>query len=114
MNLKRPPNAFFLFQNEIREQIKLENPNLNQIEISKIISKKWKELDLNIKEKYEIISKENFKKFKIENPNYNYKLKKNKKIIKKNEIIKKDPISQINDLFQSNPFTLQILSTNIK
>ncbi|WVF72706.1 hypothetical protein IAT40_007524 [Kwoniella sp. CBS 6097] len=41
---KRPPSAYILFQNEIREDVRNSNPSLSYKDILVVISQKWKEL----------------------------------------------------------------------
>ena len=41
---KRPPTSYFRFIKEIRPNIVKEHPNMNMIEISKIIGQKYREL----------------------------------------------------------------------
>ena len=42
--VKRPPNAYLLFNRDIRHQILDKNPNLTVAEISKAISERWNSL----------------------------------------------------------------------
>ncbi|KAG0171795.1 hypothetical protein DFQ30_000335 [Apophysomyces sp. BC1015] len=42
--LKRPPNAFLLYNRDMRHRLLDQNPNLKVAEISKTISKQWKNL----------------------------------------------------------------------
>lgn len=41
---KRPPNAYFLFQNKVRDAVKAENPTLSVTERARIIGLRYKEL----------------------------------------------------------------------
>ena len=42
---KRPMSAYMLWLNEIREQIKQENPGISVTELSKVAGEKWKKID---------------------------------------------------------------------
>lgn len=42
---KRPPSSYILYQNEIRQQIKKEHPEMTNSELLAFISKQWAEMD---------------------------------------------------------------------
>ena len=42
---KRPPSAYILFQNEVRDQLRRQNPEMAYREILNVIAVKWKELN---------------------------------------------------------------------
>lgn len=44
---KRPPSAYLLFQNDIRENIRQSHPGLPYKEVLGVIANRWKELDDN-------------------------------------------------------------------
>ncbi|CAG8779071.1 6373_t:CDS:1, partial [Racocetra fulgida] len=48
--IKRPPNAFLLFRNKIKDQI--INPNIDNRQISKIVDNKWNKLPESEKARY--------------------------------------------------------------
>jgi hypothetical protein len=50
---KRPPSAYLLFQNDIREQIRTAHPGLPYKEVLTVIATRWKELDDNARKVYE-------------------------------------------------------------
>ncbi|ODN92730.1 nonhistone protein 6 [Cryptococcus wingfieldii CBS 7118] len=50
---KRPPSAYILFQNDVRDEIRRSNPNIAYKEILHIISAKWKDLADDQKKVYE-------------------------------------------------------------
>ena len=109
--IKRPPNAYLLYTNAVREQVKQENPTANQKEITKIIAEKYRNESKEILQKYIDLAKEKQKEFKEQNPNYSYnKSSTKKKSLDVDDI--KDPVESINKRFISNPFTLQCLSSN--
>ncbi|WVQ99939.1 hypothetical protein IAU59_007082 [Kwoniella sp. CBS 9459] len=50
---KRPPSAYILFQNEIREDVRNSNPGMSYKDILVVISQKWKELTDTQRKVYE-------------------------------------------------------------
>jgi len=64
----RPPTAYFMFLNEFREQYKKDHPDVKGIkEMSKEAGEKWRGMDINTKEPYEIkarAAKEEYNKLK--------------------------------------------------
>lgn len=58
---KRPMSAYMLWLNEIREQIKQENPGISVTELSKVAGEKWKKID--DKTKWQEMAKEAKKKY---------------------------------------------------
>ncbi|CAO3649081.1 unnamed protein product [Cunninghamella echinulata] len=48
----RPPNAFLLFNKEMRKRLKIDNPTWTVAEISKEISERWKTLSLEERGQY--------------------------------------------------------------
>jgi len=50
--IKQPPNAFLIFNRNIRQKIKNENPDMSVSEISKRVSDAWKALPEEQKNKY--------------------------------------------------------------
>ncbi|KAI9302712.1 high mobility group box domain-containing protein, partial [Cunninghamella echinulata] len=70
--LKRPPNAYLLFNKEMRRQILNQNDKLTVAEISKILSETWTKLPTERKEYY-INKAANLKKQHLEeHPDYVY------------------------------------------
>ena len=49
---KRPLSAYFLYANDVREDVKSNNPATKMTEISKLVAKQWKEADDDTKEPY--------------------------------------------------------------
>lgn len=49
---KRGPNAYMIFSNEKRGEVKAENPGLKVTEIAKVIGDMWKELSEEEKQEY--------------------------------------------------------------
>ncbi|ORZ01170.1 high mobility group box domain-containing protein, partial [Syncephalastrum racemosum] len=52
VRVTRPPNAFLLFNRELRKRLKDSNPTMKVAEISKEISKRWKSLSDTDKKRY--------------------------------------------------------------
>lgn len=69
---RRPPNAYLLFCLEKRTELRTQYPHLPNVDISKLLGDKWKELDesqrLPYKERAKILQTE----FKEQNPGYRY------------------------------------------
>mmetsp|Transcript_67027 Transcript_67027/g.106585 ORF Transcript_67027/g.106585 Transcript_67027/m.106585 type:complete len:304 (-) Transcript_67027:155-1066(-) len=62
---KKSPTSYFLFAQEVRDQIKTDNPELKMTEIAKVIGAKWKELSDDQKKPYTVEAarlKEEYKK----------------------------------------------------
>ncbi|EAU80600.1 hypothetical protein CC1G_11400 [Coprinopsis cinerea okayama7 len=49
---KRPASSYILFQNEVRNELKRQNPNLTNPELLTLISEKWKNMTDEQKETY--------------------------------------------------------------
>lgn len=81
--IKRPPNAFLLYMKEMRISMQDELHNKNNLEITKIISEKWKNLSNDEKIPYKNRATELATDFKKDHPEYNYKKARKKKIISK-------------------------------
>lgn len=50
---KRPPSAYLLFQNEVREKVKTEHPDMAYRELLGVIAQRWKALTEEQKNTYE-------------------------------------------------------------
>lgn len=68
---KKPVNGFVLFGNEIRSQLKIEFPNIDQIEITKKIGEKWKNLPEQKKTHYNELYKQNMIEWKKQSSDNN-------------------------------------------
>ena len=106
---KRPPNAYLLYTEDVRNRIKKENPDLNPKELTKLIAKRYKEESPEVLQRYKDLAKAKIEEFKAQNPNYSYDKSSSKKKSLKVEDIK-DPVESFNKRFLSNPFTLQCIS----
>ncbi|WVQ74864.1 hypothetical protein IAR50_004471 [Cryptococcus sp. DSM 104548] len=70
---KRPPSAYILFQNDVRDEIRRSNPNIAYKEILHIISAKWKELGDDQKKVYEDAYQSAHSNFRAEEEAYTNK-----------------------------------------
>ncbi|CAG8539245.1 20394_t:CDS:1, partial [Racocetra persica] len=52
----KPPNAFILYRKDIQSEIKEENPNVNLVQISKIIAERWANAPDETKNRYTILA----------------------------------------------------------
>jgi hypothetical protein len=92
-SLKKSPNAFILFRNEIFKKVKIDNPKCSSREISTIIGKMWKAMSKENKLPYQQHANN------IKNSKQNYRYNKFLRNIKQREYNKiKEPIN--------NPFIL--------
>lgn len=57
---KRPPSPYFRYMSEMRSSVKAKNPKLKESEVVSLISKMWRSLDANKKEKFAQVSREDF------------------------------------------------------
>lgn len=64
---KKPVNGFVLYANEIRPKIKEQFPNTGQIEITKKIAEKWRNLSEEQKSHYNGLYKQNLNQWKLKN-----------------------------------------------
>ena len=65
---KKPTTAFFAFSNEMRPQVKRENPNAGVADIAKVMGEKWKKL--SDKSKYEKMAKDDKARYEREMVEY--------------------------------------------
>lgn len=69
---RRPPNAYILFCLEKRKELRSQNPQLSNVDISKLLGDKWKELDESERLPYKERAKTLQAEFKEKNPGYRY------------------------------------------
>jgi hypothetical protein len=67
---KRPKNAYMFYCEKMRQSIKEENPNMNMIEITRLIASNWKKL--SDQEKIEFQEKASLDKNRYEDENKSY------------------------------------------
>mmetsp|Transcript_18628 Transcript_18628/g.21432 ORF Transcript_18628/g.21432 Transcript_18628/m.21432 type:complete len:214 (+) Transcript_18628:34-675(+) len=66
----KPSTAFFLYKQDIHEQLKKEHPHKNMIELTKVASEKWSHVDAETKAKYQKKNKEAKAKYEKEIKEY--------------------------------------------
>jgi len=70
---KRPRTAYLLFADDCRNRLKKSNPNLTFTELSKVVSKEWKELPDGKKNQYQRTAEKEQEKHKIAKANWEAK-----------------------------------------
>lgn len=77
--LRRPMSSFLIYCRQKRPEIRLENPATQNIEITKILATKWKNLSPAEKAPYKEEAQRLLDKFKEDNPEYRYQKQVNPK-----------------------------------
>lgn len=77
---KRPPNAYILYCLENRTSLRIQNPDLPNIEISKMLGDNWRALDESQRRPYKEKAKVLQAEFKKQNPDYKYEKARKKRI----------------------------------
>lgn len=54
-----PLNSFFLFCKDNRKEVKKENSNLSNSEVTAILGEQWRNAGVSVKEKYQDLAKKN-------------------------------------------------------
>ncbi|KAH0795953.1 HMG box family protein [Histomonas meleagridis] len=85
--IHRPPNAFILYSQEMRSSVQQENPNLSNIEVSRLLGKMWKEVPSSSKLAYKQRAQKLQEEFKQKNPGYMYVKARRKRAL--NELLTK-------------------------
>lgn len=67
---KRPPSAYILFQNEVRDKVRAENPGKAYKEILAVISEQWKKLPDAEKKVYESAYSDAQSSFRVQDDAY--------------------------------------------
>ena len=57
--LSMPLNSFFLFCKDNRKEVKKENSNLSNSEVTAILGEQWRNAGVSVKEKYQDLAKKN-------------------------------------------------------
>ncbi|OHS92736.1 hypothetical protein TRFO_12279 [Tritrichomonas foetus] len=97
-NSRRPPNAFILFSQVMRSQVRAENPALSNTEVSRILGKMWKEVPNDQKIQYKQRAAQMQEEFKKTHPDYTYRKARRKRAL--NELLTKSAnISNPNDQY---------------
>merc|ERR1712012_444564 len=80
---KKPMTAYFMWMNEEgREETKKENPDMGITEVAKACGEKWKNIDEDVKRKYEDRHKEMKEKYDEENKEKAANLQRRKLLLK--------------------------------
>jgi hypothetical protein len=95
---RRPPNAFILYSQAMRSQVRQENPSLSNTECSKLLGKMWKEVPNEIKLQYKQKAAAMQEEFKRAHPDYTYRKARRKRAL--NELLTKSTSSINPALFQ--------------
>ena len=103
--VKRPPNAYLLFCQDMGKTI---GGTFDAVEKTKILSSMWAKLPLEEKQVFHDRAHELNQKFKAENPSYRYKQRPVKRrvqsTIDNNEM---DSLQILDHMFQNNPLLFQ-------
>jgi len=86
-NARRPPNAFILYSQAMRSQVRQENPSLSNTECSRLLGKMWKEVPNDMKLQYKQKAASMQEDFKREHPDYTYRKARRKRAL--NELLTK-------------------------
>ena len=84
---RRPPNAFILYSQSMRSQVRQENPSLSNTECSRLLGKMWKEVPNEIKLQYKQKAAAMQEEFKRTHPDYTYRKARRKRAL--NELLTK-------------------------
>ncbi|KAH0790186.1 HMG box family protein [Histomonas meleagridis] len=87
-NSRRPPNAFILYSQTMRTEVRQKNPTLSNTEVSRILGKMWKEVPNEVKLQYKQKAASLQEEFKKEHPNYVYRKARRKRAL--NELLTKN------------------------
>ncbi|KAH0793791.1 HMG box family protein [Histomonas meleagridis] len=101
-NSRRPPNAFILYSQTMRTEVRQKNPSLSNTEVSRILGKMWKEVPSDVKLQYKQKAASLQEEFKREHPNYVYRKARRKRAL--NELLTKNN----NNLYPGYDQNLQI------
>jgi len=73
--MPEPVNSFLLFCKDYRTLFASSNPGLSNCEVTSLLAKEWKSLDIHIKQQYRTKANALKEEFKMFNPNYSRKCK---------------------------------------
>lgn len=98
-NARRPPNAFILYSQQMRTQVRQEHPQLSNTEVSSLLGKMWKDVPNETKIQYKETAQKLQDSFKKSHPDYTYRKARRKRAL--NELLTK---SQGNFAMGENSF----------
>ena len=84
---RRPPNAFILYSQTMRTQVRSENPTLSNTEVSSLLGKMWKDVPNDVKLQYKQKAQALQEEFKKAHPGYTYRKARKKRAL--NELLTK-------------------------
>ena len=84
---RRPPNAFILYSQSMRTQVRSENPSLSNTEVSSLLGKMWKDVPNEVKLQYKQKAQALQEEFKKAHPGYTYRKARRKRAL--NELLTK-------------------------
>ena len=91
---RRPPNAFILYSQAMRTQVRQENPTLSNTEVSSLLGKMWKEVPNETKLQYKQQAQQLQEAFKKAHPDYTYRKARKKRAL--NELLTKSQMNYAN------------------
>jgi transcription factor SOX7/8/10/18 (SOX group E/F) len=108
-NSHRPPNAFILYSQAMRSQVRQENPSLSNTEVSRLLGKLWKEVPSDIKLQYKHRAAATQEIFKRDHPDYTYRKARRKRAL--NELLTKSGQAfSVPAQFATDPQTMQMFA----
>ena len=109
-NARRPPNAFILYSQTMRTQVRQENPTLSNTEVSSLLGKMWKEVPNEAKLQYKQQAQKMQEAFKKAHPEYTYRKARKKRAL--NELLTKSQMNYPNpeafQMGQQFPYPYQL------
>ena len=78
---RRPPNAFILYSQAMRSQVRQENPQMSNTEVSRLLGKMWKEVPSETKLHYKTEAARMQEEFKRAHPDYTYRKARRKRAL---------------------------------
>jgi hypothetical protein len=99
---RRPMSAFLAFANSRRAQVKSEKPDCSNGEISKVLSRMWKEAEVEMKQKYRDEEAAHWVKYKAKMAEYRKKIDGMQKQAKAMQAAMEGMQSSMNDLKSNN------------
>ncbi|CAG2112141.1 unnamed protein product [Medioppia subpectinata] len=89
--VRRPLNPFFLFSNENRKRLSLENPTLGNREVSRLLGTLWAQLEAKQKEEYIERAAVIYRQHLKDNPGYKFDPWVNKRVAVKRVAVNRKP-----------------------
>lgn len=98
----RPPNAFLLYIQTIRQDVREKNPSLTNLELSQLLGSMWKSAPDEVRKKFKEEAARLQQEFKEQHPEYCYRKTKRNKLAsqKKQELMKPVPAANASFMYQ--------------